>query len=132
MFLCISCITISSFLLTAIVFYDIINIERKKGEILLALVKPNKVREEMYDAVVRGLEKEGFLSLGRSKEGLVYKNEDTKEFLVVKVIKKKGDVPQEEINVLSTYEEKMLEYEEAKEEKEFPSSKVGFDVEDKE
>jgi len=83
--------------------------------------KPDYVREKMYDAVYKGLEavqeQWGFEILGRSKEGYVINTpfetfED--EQVVVKVIRKTKPVEPHEIKQITTYEEKLEEYEEQK------------------
>ena len=83
----------------------------------MAAVKPDKIREEIYDFVVAGLQEQGFAPVGRSKEGLVYENHVDEEHVVVKVIKKKNQVPQEELGEITTYEEKIAQYEAEKKEK---------------
>lgn len=73
------------------------------------MTKPDKIRETMYDMVVDGVNAE---PLGRSKEGLVYASELDGSHLVVKVIKKKSNVT--DLKPVTTYEEKLAEYEAAK------------------
>ena len=74
----------------------------------MAAVKPDKIREEFYDFVVAGLEGQGFTPVGRSKEGLVFENHIDGEHVVVKVIKKKNQVSENELAPVTTYEEKSL------------------------
>ncbi len=83
----------------------------------MAAIKPDKIREEMYDAVVAGLETQGFTPVGRSKEGLVYENTTDGEHVVVKVIKKKNMVDEDDIGGISTYAEKLAAYETEKAQK---------------
>jgi len=83
----------------------------------MAAVKPDKIREEFYDFVVAGLEGQGFTPVGRSKEGLVFENHIDGEHVVVKVIKKKNQVSENELAPVTTYEEKITQYEADKAEK---------------
>ena len=83
----------------------------------MAKTKPDKIREETYDFVVEALTSIGKLPVGRSKEGLVYENHLDGEHVIIKVIKKKNPVPEEEITPATTYKEKLQEYEKEKEER---------------
>ena len=83
----------------------------------MAAVKPDKIREEFYDFVTKALEAQGITPVGRSKEGLVFENHVDGEHVVVKVIKKKNQVAEGDLGPVTTYEEKMAEYETEKAEK---------------
>ncbi len=83
----------------------------------MILNKPDKIREEMYDKVVEGLKEQGMEPFGRNKEGLVYENHVDGEHVVIKVIKKKTMIPEEEVAEVITYEEKLKMYEDKKAEK---------------
>jgi len=83
----------------------------------MAAVKPDKIREEFYDFVVAGLATQELTPVGRSKEGLVYENHIDGEHIVVKVIKKKNQVSEDDMGDVTTYGEKLAEYEAAKAEK---------------
>lgn len=84
----------------------------------MAATKPDKIREETYDFVVEALKDMGKDPIGRSNEGLVYENHLDGEHIVVKIIKKKNPVPEEDMTPVTTYQEKMTAYEEAKQNKE--------------
>ncbi len=83
----------------------------------MAAIKPDKIREEVYDTVVEGMKTQGFEPIGRCKEGLVYTNHIDDEQVVIKVIKKKKEIPAEEITPITNYEEKITTYEAEKEKK---------------
>jgi hypothetical protein len=83
----------------------------------MAATKPDKIREETYDFVVKGMSAIGIEPVGRSQEGLVYENHLDGEHVVIKVIKKKTPVPQNEILPIISYKEKLIVYEKEKEEK---------------
>ncbi len=83
----------------------------------MAATKPDKVREETYDFIVECLKDRSREPVGRSKEGLVYESHLDGEHIVVKVIKKKSSIPEEEIEPVTTYKEKIALYEEQKENK---------------
>ena len=83
----------------------------------MAKTKPDKIREETYDFVVKALARMDKEPVGRSKEGLVYENHLDGEHVVIKVIKKKNSVPFNEIDPVTTYLEKLGEYEKEKEER---------------
>lgn len=80
----------------------------------MAATKPDKIREESYDFIVKALEAQGKELIGRCKDGLVMENHLDGEHIVIKVIKKKKDVPSDEIVPITTYEEKIKAYEDNK------------------
>ena len=83
----------------------------------MARTKPDKIREETYDMIVESFLKTRNVSpLGRTNEGLVYENHLDGEHVVIKVIKKKNEVLEEDLNPITTYVDKIAEYEKEKEE----------------
>jgi hypothetical protein len=84
----------------------------------MAATKPDKTREETYDFIVSALQEKGRLPLGRSKEGLVYENHLDGEHIVIKVIKKKDPVAYADLTEITTYKEKIEQYQKDKENKE--------------
>jgi len=83
----------------------------------MAATKPDKIREETYDMVVKGMRKIGVEPIGRHAEGIVFKNHLDGEHIVIKVIRKKKPLPKHEIVPHITYEEKIIEYNNKKEER---------------
>ncbi len=84
----------------------------------MARTKPDKTREETYDMIVGCLKSRlNKTPVGRSSEGLVYENHLDGGHVVIKVIKKKEDVPMEEISPVLNYAEQMAKYEEDKNKK---------------
>jgi hypothetical protein len=84
----------------------------------MAATKPDKIREETYDFIVKALkESMGKTPVGRSQEGIVYENHLDGEHVVIKVIKKKNPIAENEISPILTYKEKLTLYEAEKEEK---------------
>ena len=77
------------------------------------IVKPDETRETMYDTVVTSLQEKGIYPAGRTKEGILYVQEDGTN-LVVKVIKKKVPVPADQVKEVKTYATQLAEYEEHK------------------
>ena len=80
----------------------------------MAATKPDKIREETYDFIVEALSTQGKHPLGRSKEGIVYENHLDGEHVVIKVIKKKNPVEDEDMSPIMSYKEKLQAYEEEK------------------
>jgi hypothetical protein len=80
----------------------------------MAATKPDKIREETYDFIVEALLSQGKEPVGRSKEGLIYENHLDGEHVVIKVIKKKNPVEEEDISPIMNYQEKLKAYEEEK------------------
>ena len=82
----------------------------------MARTKPDKIREETYDFLVEALYEYGKEKeiVGRSKEGIVMTNHLDGEHVIIKVIKKKKEIPSDEITAITTYEEKIKEYERSK------------------
>ncbi len=76
----------------------------------MAATKPCKIREETYDFVVEGMKAIGINPIGRCSDGLVYANHLDGEQVVIKVIKKKNQIPQEEILPITTYAQKIEKY----------------------
>ncbi len=83
----------------------------------MAATKPDKIREETYDFIVQCLQEKGKEAIGRNKEGLVYENHLDGEHIVIKVIKKKNPVLEEELEEITTYQQKIISYEQEKENK---------------
>ncbi len=81
----------------------------------MAATKPCKIREESYDFVVKALRSLGREPLGRAEEGIVYENHLDGEQIVIKVVKKKKEIPSEEMMPVTTYEEKLKQYNAGKE-----------------
>lgn len=81
----------------------------------MAKTKPDKIREETYDDIVKGMMSMGREPIGRSKEGLVFENHLDGEHVVVKVIKKKS--PVKDLEPIFSYKEQIKEYEDKKNEK---------------
>ena len=76
----------------------------------MAATKPDKIREEMYDFIVQAMRLINQEPVGRHKNGLVYKNHLDGEHIIVKVIKKRDEVPAAELTPITTYAEKIKMY----------------------